>query len=220
MLGLLPCLWSMIQEHRCHGLGTSWTLESQHILAPFWKLFVSHYFFSQVRYIDEGIAYYWPLKIHFSAVQPLSLPAECLNKYVIFFPQGGASTVFEYNLWLSVWCGHSSTWLAETSTWEHVRAGLKFCNDVSCWLCQERLLIVYFLISFYRGLKTLVSRGRFQNTVSMDPGTRLGNTLLFTAYWSSAKPKILKLFHPFLRCVHGRRQFTSKDSGVDPQTVR
>ena len=61
-----------------------------------------------------------------------------------FFPQGGASTVFEYNLWLSVWCGHSSTWLAETSTWEHVRAGLKFCNDVSCWLCQERLLIVYF----------------------------------------------------------------------------
>ena len=24
---------------------------------------------------------------------------------------------------------------------------------------------------YFRGLKTLVSRGRFQNTVSMDPGT-------------------------------------------------
>ena len=32
-------------------------------------------------------------------------------------------------------------------------------------------MYTFCVFLFFRGLKTLVSRGRFQNTVSMDPGT-------------------------------------------------
>ena len=83
----------------------------------------------------------------FSSTTPI-FACRVFKPSVIFFLQRGASTVFEYNLWLSVWCGHSFTGLAETSTWKHVRAGVKFCGNVSCWLCQEGLWIVYFKFHF------------------------------------------------------------------------